>query len=319
MATTPMIIGFAGFYDRWPGLTFLPTNFDLFYAPLIYLHAYALMQSKPLGWRWWTLAPAAGVFGYYVWAFWFLGNWEAKWAFNNALHEPVLVPLIFAGMLLASALCFLGVWKLLTQYQQYLAASQSATARFRPVWLHHLMIALVVIATFFFSIRLYSNFVERLPYSIGFEADVVVMAVLIWVGWSAVFSLRQPFPKMQAQEEPQTATGKDWQAEGERLAQRVVEERLFLKPELSVDDLARHLATNASYVSRAINQGLATSFNAYINGLRVEEAKRLISESQQSITEISFAAGFNSKATFYRAFQSVTGMTPRQFKNSQIR
>lgn len=39
----PMIIGFAGAYDLWPGLTFLPVNMMLFFGPLLYFHARQLM------------------------------------------------------------------------------------------------------------------------------------------------------------------------------------------------------------------------------------------------------------------------------------
>lgn len=43
--TIPIIIGFAGAYDIWPGLTFLPTNLSLIFGPLLYFHARQLMAG----------------------------------------------------------------------------------------------------------------------------------------------------------------------------------------------------------------------------------------------------------------------------------
>ena len=39
----PQIIGFAGFYEVWPGLTFAPFGVELYAGPLLYLHAHRLM------------------------------------------------------------------------------------------------------------------------------------------------------------------------------------------------------------------------------------------------------------------------------------
>jgi hypothetical protein len=78
-----MVIGFAGAYNIWPGLTFLPTQMALFYGPLIYLHARALMLGGPPRRYAWLLAPGIVYWLYQVWAFAFLGDYRAKWAFNE--------------------------------------------------------------------------------------------------------------------------------------------------------------------------------------------------------------------------------------------
>jgi AraC-like DNA-binding protein len=52
-----------------------------------------------------------------------------------------------------------------------------------------------------------------------------------------------------------------------------------------------------------------------INSYRVNEAKALlINEPQDTILDIAYAAGFNSKASFNRIFKKVTGMTPSEYR-----
>ncbi len=107
----------------------------------------------------------------------------------------------------------------------------------------------------------------------------------------------------------------------ERLSHLMTTERLFLQPELSLNELAKHLKTNSSLLSAAINQVVQQNFNDYINNLRVEEfIKNLSKEENQSFTLLSIAyeSGFNSKATFNRAFKKSKGCTPRQYVNKQV-
>jgi AraC-like DNA-binding protein len=54
-----------------------------------------------------------------------------------------------------------------------------------------------------------------------------------------------------------------------------------------------------------------TSFAAYVLGLRLDECRAaLASSSNRSITDIAFAWGFNSLASFYRAFGQRFGISP---------
>jgi AraC-like DNA-binding protein len=65
-----------------------------------------------------------------------------------------------------------------------------------------------------------------------------------------------------------------------------------------------------------LNQHLQKSFNEFVNGYRVEAFKQNIRQSRhdnRTILAMAFDAGFNSQATFQRAFRSNTGMSPREY------
>ncbi len=104
-----------------------------------------------------------------------------------------------------------------------------------------------------------------------------------------------------------------------RLNDLVEDEKLFLKPELHIEDLAIKLKIQTHHLSRLINKELDKNFFEYINEYRVEEFKKLVADPRNkniSILGLAMDAGFNSKATFYRFFKNSTGLTPSEFKKS---
>jgi AraC-like DNA-binding protein len=67
-----------------------------------------------------------------------------------------------------------------------------------------------------------------------------------------------------------------------------------------------------------INEHLKVNFYDFVNGYRVEEAKRLLedgSHGKKNFLEILYEAGFNTKSAFNRAFKKHAGMTPSQYKS----
>lgn len=93
-------------------------------------------------------------------------------------------------------------------------------------------------------------------------------------------------------------------------------ESLYNNPELTLSDIAKKLDTNISIVSKTINQGFRMNFNDFINNYRIEEIKKAFDNDEHKKTTllgIAFDCGFNSKATFNRAFKKNTGFSPKQY------
>ncbi|AKD56183.1 helix-turn-helix domain-containing protein [Spirosoma radiotolerans] len=96
-------------------------------------------------------------------------------------------------------------------------------------------------------------------------------------------------------------------------------ERPYLDPDLSLNDLARRLKTNTSVLSPVINAGTGKNFNDFVNQYRVDAFKRQAldpANGHLSLLGIALDCGFNSKATFNRAFKKLTGQSPREFVES---
>lgn len=99
-------------------------------------------------------------------------------------------------------------------------------------------------------------------------------------------------------------------------------EQLYLNPVLKLNDIVLRTKIPQKTVSAALNQSLDKSFNEYINTYRVEAFKsRLLEDYSEklTITGIAFECGFNSQATFQRAFKAHTNQTPREFRKKHLK
>lgn len=100
---------------------------------------------------------------------------------------------------------------------------------------------------------------------------------------------------------------------GDRLNRRMDLHKDYLQCELTLSDLAARIGTSPQLLSQYINHVLGLNFFDYINGLRVTEVQRKMKAddlAQQTLLEMAFAAGFNSKSTFNASFKKVCGLTP---------
>jgi putative ABC transport system permease protein len=100
---------------------------------------------------------------------------------------------------------------------------------------------------------------------------------------------------------------------------KAMEANLFYQDaELSLGSLAEKLDMHPHELSRIINIVLKKNFNDFINEYRVLEVTRKMQEpayDRMTLLGIALDAGFNSKATFNRAFRQMTGKSPKEYKN----
>jgi len=95
-----------------------------------------------------------------------------------------------------------------------------------------------------------------------------------------------------------------------------VKHQWWRDPELNLAQCAKHLGTNTSHLSHAINDGLSQNFNSLINSLRLDAVKGNPSDPGDSrdMLDIAFEAGFSSRASFNRSFKAIVGVTPTAFR-----
>ena len=86
--------------------------------------------------------------------------------------------------------------------------------------------------------------------------------------------------------------------------------------ELSRDGLAAMINLDPDYMSKLFKAYSGVKINDFINKLRIEEACKLLINSDKSIIEICLAVGFENLRTFNRVFLKNTGQTPSQYRNT---
>lgn len=96
----------------------------------------------------------------------------------------------------------------------------------------------------------------------------------------------------------------------------IEKEKPYLNPDFQLMDLRQVLPLNRTYLSQLINAQFGCSFYQWVNGLRIEEAKRLmIEQPEMTIEEVSKQCGFSYRRNFSRTFVEITGMTPSEWRS----
>lgn len=104
------------------------------------------------------------------------------------------------------------------------------------------------------------------------------------------------------------------------LIEKLEQESSYLNNALTIKQLANELDTTSENLSLVINQKFGMTFRDLLNKYRVEHVKQALRhnrENPKSILDIALAAGFNSQASFYRAFKKIEGISPSAYKQNQ--
>ncbi|MGE0076742.1 MAG: helix-turn-helix domain-containing protein [Bacteroidales bacterium] len=102
----------------------------------------------------------------------------------------------------------------------------------------------------------------------------------------------------------------------ETLLKKMSNDKPFLDSDLTLSSLSYKLNISPDYLSNILNNKLNYNFYDFINHYRVEEFKKeskLPQNKNYTIIAIAYNCGFNSKATFYRVFKNITGITPTEY------
>ena len=106
------------------------------------------------------------------------------------------------------------------------------------------------------------------------------------------------------------------------LKQLFEKEAIHLDPDLTIEELAKAAQVSRPVLSEYLTIKRKLTFNELVNEYRLETFKSKLGDPQYAhldIIGIAYAAGFGSKATFYRVFKQKEGMTPSAFKKAQKR
>lgn len=313
----PYIIGFAGFYDAWPWLTFAPLAIPLALPPLLYGYAHALVTGqRPDRFHLHLLPP--------LMQFVYLGvgfslPLEAKWDWYTGGHRTVLGPML-DGLLMVSLAAYAWVsLRMLGTYRKALADQRSDDDRFAADWLSRVILALLLTLALHFSFALWDSLAGGLSFFQQTGLYLALSAIGLYLGvegWRHA-SVRFPVPLPETQ--PEMATSPDWAAIAREYDARVKAAGWATEPDLTLPVLARRLATNTGRLSRAINLGLGVNFSTWINGLRAEAVAKALSDGAEAdLLTLAMDAGFASKASFNRAFHARFGVTPSRYRRGDV-
>lgn len=96
--------------------------------------------------------------------------------------------------------------------------------------------------------------------------------------------------------------------------------KLYLRPELNIQDMSRELGTNKTTLSHVINTYLHQNFSSLLNSYRIKESLKLLGDPQyfhEKMEVIGEMCGYNNRQVFHQAFKKEMGITPNHFRNIQ--
>ncbi|MEM8937717.1 MAG: helix-turn-helix domain-containing protein [Bacteroidota bacterium] len=213
------------------------------------------------------------------------------------------------------------------RYEKNQNSSDSGLIGIKTSWINHYLLAAIgvfliwIIATQIF----YST--DILTLDMYYPLWISISVIIYWMGNKGISELRiyherrsirnayREFPK-------EFKRGKKLLTKGDRLFQNVISdlknEKLYLDTHLNLNDLAARYGVSSGYLSQIVSKNSDEGLVNIVNGLRIEEAKKMLSDksfNNYTIESIGLESGFGTKANFYKTFKKHTGLTPKQYKN----
>ena len=104
-------------------------------------------------------------------------------------------------------------------------------------------------------------------------------------------------------------------ARGTELAARALSylEKEYDRP-ITMAEAAEACHVRYSYFSRHFSEWAQMKFNDYLSVLRVNKARRLLLQSELSVTAVAMECGFDNPSYFIKKFRQLTGLTPVEFR-----
>lgn len=319
---TPLI-GFANVYDRNQWLTYFPFSIDYLPPVLVLFYVRSLTNSK------WApekkdllyLIPTAI---YLIFRFSIFAQTEAwkKW-FDNAYYVPYAEPAIFVTEFVWGVLLLGLSIRHYRQYRGWLNDNYSDTEKLKFNWLRNFLYVFATILLLGGLFDFTNSFISKLSYIQYFYFEIILALATYYLavaGYLRSKTIELTFLPAAAEARRSLLSDDEMERLKQKLEKIMADDRPYLEPSLTLTDLTRRLGVNSGVLSHLINQGFAKNFNDFINEYRLNEViSRLKDADGTTVLGIAFESGFNSKATFNRAFKKFTGLSPREFQDDLTR
>ncbi|WP_306143491.1 AraC family transcriptional regulator [Roseibium sp. MMSF_3412] len=228
-----------------------------------------------------------------------------------AMLLPVQVPGFVDGLIaLSFALYTVLLVRLWAGGPDRLSQAPTGQARF----LHRLLAVaiLIMLATIATDVWIALLFTRQMPETASLVISYASLAFIITALGVAVFVARQGVPRRKSEKkEPANADNK---ALADKARQVLIEQNLYRDPAMTLTRFARRTGVPDRDLSIAINEVAGINVSQFVNQVRLEEAARLLTETDEPVTRIHEQVGFLTRSNFYREFRRQFGDAPGAFR-----
>lgn len=93
--------------------------------------------------------------------------------------------------------------------------------------------------------------------------------------------------------------------------------RLHASERLLLEDVAEASGFGKTYICALFKKHLGTTFTQYLTGVRLENAKELIRNTDMKLDDVARRCGVGEPSYFYRLFKKATGLTPAAYRQRE--
>lgn len=324
---TPFI-GFANVYDRNQWLTYFPFNIVYAYSVCLWFYVLTLTDSKRRFLRkdWLLFIPSALFLAFRF--FLFAQNLEFKDWFDGNFYQPFVSPFVTVTEIIWNSIFLFLAIRHYRKYRAWLDENFSDTEKIKFDWLRNFLYVFTFVLILGTVFDLAGNFFTRLTYIQYFYFEFILALATYYLaiaGYLRSQTIELNFTQTESEKmEVETDAARksllspnDLEKLKTKLQNLMATEKPFLDSQLTLAALAKRLNINTTVLSYTINNGFGVNFNDFVNQFRIAEVKnKLTSGAAENLNllGIAFDSGFNSKATFNRAFKKFTGVSPKDFQ-----
>lgn len=321
-------IGFANVYDNNQWLTYFPFELTFALAPVIYLYVQTLtnakrkFQSKDLL----LFVPAIIYWTFYF--ILFMQSMEFKGFYGKNYSSYVTYFSDISLFIWNFILLYLSI-KHYRKYRVWLDENFSDTELIKFNWLKnflYIFAVLFLIETLFDGASIFYDFTYIQAYYLKLTVALITYYLAI-AGYMRSETIEVDFSLAEVETEEKEKSkslleDEELESSKSKLLNLIETEKTYLNSNLTLKELSKKLGVNTTVLSHTINKGFGKNFNDFINEYRIEEVKTILQSdnaNDETFLNIAYDSGFNSKATFNRAFKKFTGVSPKEFRENLVK
>lgn len=317
------------FYRAIPFVKYAVETLPFFVGPLFYFYARSLISNKKFPVQKLSLhtIPAAGYFIYRLISFIIFASFP-----KDPKSDPVYEVYNWA-ITIQGFIYLVLTLSLIKKYTRSLKDMFATLDKVKIDWLRNItLLMLFLLLEFLFENVL---FLAGINFSNFYNLTSALLAVTVYaLGYmglsrSEIFVLPEislpisQLSEIEKQKEKRTGYEKSGLSDEkakkfrEKLLVMMRDDELYRDSNLTLSSLAAKLGISSHNLSEIVNTRLNMNFFDFVNGYRVEQVKKDLSDPAKTnltLVAIAFDAGFNSKSSFNAIFKKHTGKTPSEYR-----
>lgn len=239
---------------------------------------------------------------------------------TGILSCSVIGPFMYLSLLLYTIFSIKDIFV----YREVLLTTHSKKGEVELKWLQYIILI--------FCLILFLDFLDQFIIRLNIHGvSLIHLSLLFLLNWMFYKGLKHPQIflgvtqsdfKLTSNQKTNSSNKQPTRNELEKLKKLedyLNETHAFTNPNLSLSELSKSIDITARELSYLINNFHHKNFMSFINFNRIQFAKERFKnplDENETIYEVMYDSGFNSKSSFNTTFKKHTGLTPSEFKSS---